>query len=437
MKKIVGRWIFFGLVVIAISILFISKDREHIITGNPDIDCIISREDIKADRDDMVKIMESTHPIFLDEVPKVYYDAKAEFLKNTNKKMTLGEFRIEISKYLSSIDDGHTSIGWVGAEFLDINWKYIDKKLTLLDKDNKPTKKFVTSINNVNIEDILKVIDKIFPKENYVDEYMNNSSLSKEKLVLCSAGVDVSDDIVLRVNDGENEEEIKVEFINYNKGGNNLSNDIYINDLGNKTVYIRFGFCEDNYYISKINTYLRENLDDIKHVIIDVRDNPGGDSTAFEKILQALDIKSGNFGGITRVSDIATKFYPYLNSMEYKEFERYNNVIKNENIELYVIMNESSFSSAQWVATLVKDGELGTLLGKPSRNRPSSFGNSPSFELAKTKLMGQISITKWLRPDASKDQEETIEPDIIVEDWQDPLEKTLKLIESKEDLSNM
>ncbi|MDU5020126.1 MAG: hypothetical protein E6269_06220, partial [Clostridiales bacterium] len=123
MKKIVGRWIFFGLVVIVISILFISKDRENIITGNPDIDCIISREDIKADRDDMVKIMESTHPIFLDEVPKAYYDAKAEFLKNTNKKMTLGEFRIEISKYLSSIDDGHTSIGWVGAEFLDINWK--------------------------------------------------------------------------------------------------------------------------------------------------------------------------------------------------------------------------------------------------------------------------------------------------------------------------
>ena len=168
-------------------------------------------------------------------------------------------------------------------------------------------------------------------------------------------------------------------FINYNKGGNNLSNDIYINDLGNKTVYIRFGFCQDNYYLSKINTYLRENLDDIKHVIIDVRDNPGGDSTAFEKILQALHIKAGNFGGITRVSDIATKFYPDLNSMEYKEFERYNNVIKNENIELYVIMNESSFSSAQWVATLVKDGKLGTLLGKPSRNRPSSFGNAPSF----------------------------------------------------------
>ncbi|WP_261291660.1 S41 family peptidase [Paraclostridium sordellii] len=176
-----------------------------------------------------------------------------------------------------------------------------------------------------------------------------------------------------------------------------------------------------------MNTYLRENLDDIKHVIIDVRDNPGGDSTAFEKILQALNIKAGNFGGITRVSDIATKFYPYLNSMEYKEFERYNDVVKNEN----------SFSSAQWVATLVKDGELGTLLGKPSRNRPTSFGNAPSFELAKTKLMGQISITKWLRPDASKDQEETIEPDIIVEDWQDPLEKTLKLIENKEDLSNM
>lgn len=61
-----------------------------------------------------------------------------------------------------------------------------------------------------------------------------------------------------------------MEFINYNKGGNNLSNDIYINDLGNKTVYIRFGFCEDNYYISKINTYLRENLDDINNVIIDV-----------------------------------------------------------------------------------------------------------------------------------------------------------------------
>ncbi|MFR4161277.1 MAG: hypothetical protein ACLT0R_01625 [Paraclostridium sordellii] len=40
MKKIVKRGIFFGLVVIVISILFISKDRESIIVGNPDIDVL-------------------------------------------------------------------------------------------------------------------------------------------------------------------------------------------------------------------------------------------------------------------------------------------------------------------------------------------------------------------------------------------------------------
>lgn len=106
--------------------------------------------------------------------------------------MSLAQFQLGTSIYTSSLEDGHTGIGWIGAKFLDVNWKYINGDLVILDKDNKPTTKIVTSINNIEIDNILKSISETFPSENYVDEYMNYTNLSKERLILKSAGIDTN-----------------------------------------------------------------------------------------------------------------------------------------------------------------------------------------------------------------------------------------------------
>lgn len=193
--------------------------------------------------------------------------------------------------------------------------------------------------------------------------------------------------------------------------------------INDNTIYINLGICEVNSDFDNVLKNLDKEINrEVKNVIVDVRDNPGGDSTACNKIFETLNMKLGNFGSIIRFSPLAKKTYGYLKSTGTIEYKRNNDTKKNEDIDLYIITNENTFSSAQWMATLVQDGGLGTIVGQPSSNMPSSFGDILGFQLKNSKLEGQISYKKWTRPDKSKDKERTLEPNIKVKDEENPVD---------------
>ena len=68
---------------------------------------------------------------------------------------------------------------------------------------------------------------------------------------------------------------------------------------------------------------------------------------------------------------------------------------KNDDLSLHVLTNENTFSSAQMLAVWVSDGDLGTLVGRPSANSPSSYGDVVRFQLKNSKILGQVSHKKW------------------------------------------
>lgn len=79
-------------------------------------------------------------------------------------------------------------------------------------------------------------------------------------------------------------------------------------------------------------------------------------------------------------------------------------------------------------AVFVRDGNLGTIIGRASSNSPSSYGDIIQFQLENSKLIGQVSHKKWIRPDISKEDEKVLEPDIYVDYGEDLLERALKEI---------
>ena len=112
-------------------------------------------------------------------------------------------------------------------------------------------------------------------------------------------------------------------------------------------------------------------------------------------------------------------------------FESNNKSTKNEDINLYVLTNEATFSSAQMLCVWVADGKLGTLVGRPSSNMPSNYGDILSYQLKNSRIIGQISHKKWTRPDLTKDKERILEPNIYVNYGNDILERALEEIKSK------
>ena len=401
----------------------------------PSGEVILSKElnelEVKADVEQMIEIMESTHPIFLEGETEKYKEAKDRFVHETNRNMTVDEFRFSVSRYLSSIQDGHTGLSWREMKFLDINWRYLDGQLILFDDNNKSTSKIVTKINGVDIHNIINTVKELFPAENYVAESINYSIYSKSEEVLEYSGVDCTKDIVVTVMSGTSEEDIQTK-LHYRDNIYPMDYEISSQKIDDNTIYVKFEICELNEDLNKVTEDLKQAIDaGIENVIIDVRDNPGGASRASNMLLDSVKIKPGHFGSIIRFSPLAQERYGYLRKSGFISYDRSNDVVRNEDINLYILTNEQTFSSAQWLATWVKDGELGTIVGRPSRNMPSSFGDVLQFQLKNSKLDGQISYKKWTRPDETKDGERVLEPDVYVDYSEDALSKTIELIKSK------
>ena len=392
----------------------------------------LTKSEVKSDANEMIEIMESTHPFFiLEGETEKYKEAKAKFLAEANKSMSKEDFKISVSKYLSSIEDGHTKVVWGDIEWLNVNWKYINGRLVILDENNKVTDKVVTKINGVDIQKIFEAINELFPAENYVAVAKNYATYSRSKEVLTYTGVDCSKDINLTVSDKNSEENIQILFSN-DIQPYHPSYEISSRKIDDKTIYVKFGICELNKDLDKVSEDLKQAIDSgIKNVIIDVMDNPGGNSEACNKLLDSLKIKPGGFGGVVRYSALAQKQYGYESKSGYEIYDSNNDVVPNPNINLYVITNEETFSSAQWLATWVKDGKLGTIVGRPSSNMPSSYGDALPFELKYSKLRGQISHKKWYRPDKTKDSERVLEPDVYVDYSENALNKVMELIAAK------
>ncbi len=95
-------------------------------------------------------------------MPEEYYTAKDELLDVSNQAMIVGELQYKVSRYLASINDRHTTLWWTENMFLNIDWKYLDGNLYLLDSDKKLTNKVITKIDDVDINKVIKIIKETF-----------------------------------------------------------------------------------------------------------------------------------------------------------------------------------------------------------------------------------------------------------------------------------
>ena len=66
------------------------------------------------------------------------------------------------------------------------------------------------------------------------------------------------------------------------------------------------------------------------------------------------------------------------------------------------------------MATWVQDGGFGVVIGEPSSNSPSAFGDMLVMTLPYTNIQMRVSYSKFLRPDTDADQR-TLWPDIPME----------------------
>lgn len=384
---------------------------------------------------DLINVLESTHPAFdLGDISEDYELEKQRFINSIDSNTSRDDFIMLVRRYLTVLQDGHTNVrGNADPLFLDLNCRAVGEDLFLTDENGSITGIRVTHIGGVPVSTIFSTVQQYHVAENEAGRDMNNSTWTLNYEILQLAGCDVtqsSAEVTL-----EEDRKVSAQDVRFvNKDVNSKYH--YLHEISSEMIedifYIDMNTCDVNDTLEKQIGALKDALvKGTTKVIVDVRDNPGGDSMACTMLLEAMDMKEPDYGVYIRYSKLAHKKYKYLPKSGFIQHDPDRTTArKNENINLVVLTNENTYSSATMLAVFVKDGGLGTVIGTPSSNAPSSYGDILYYTLPKSRIEVSISYKRFLRPDAEADPR-IVMPDICAEYGEDILARAVEYLNSR------
>ncbi len=389
----------------------------------------VKEQDFLEDALDLISVIED-----LEDISEKYKPGKQEFIDSIKENTSKDEFIFLVRKYLTLLQDGHTKVeGNTNKKFLDLDYYAVDDEMFLLEEDGSISEIQITEIGGVAIARVYNTVQTYFTAENETASHLNNNMWALNYEVLKLAGCDISKnsvDIIINENGLRSEDKIKFVKKDVYKSYK------YSTEIESKVIddifYIDMNTCNNNKKLDTQVTKLKEAIENgITKIIIDVRDNPGGNSEACEKLLHAMDMSAPDYGIYIRYSDLVNMKYATIPSDGFEQVEPDKTTAKSNNkIDLVVLINEKTFSSATMMGVFVQDGSLGTLIGQPSSNAPSDYGDIAYYKLPNSKFKVSISHKKYLRPDIEADQK-TLSPDIITEYNEDALMLAIDYLNEK------
>ena len=368
---------------------------------------ILSAEQTAADRNQMIKYAEDIHPYFaLTKNKSQYTAAKKIYTGETDGSMTVEQFSLATAEYLCFFRDGHTGIEWNPGKILDIEWEYRNKKLY---PDNSSL--FVTEVDNVPVSAFFSRIDGMRPAENEAAQALNYTEFCRYEVVMHLAGGTTAENSVpVTFSDGST---VSYNFLPAGFSSENTAlkkNSWYIDD---GIFIVDFNTCTDDAGLKIIAEKLHQAVKNgTTKVILDARGNGGGNSTACTRLLAAMDMKPPEYSIFVRYSPEAEKQCGYFRKSGSYNYRGKGRGKPNPAVHLVVLTDCCTFSSATMLAVFVRDGKLGTIIGEPSSNMPSSYGDIIRFQLNNSHIAGTISHKRFIRPDRTKTDERILIPDI-------------------------
>jgi len=415
---------------------------------------VAQQPDFSDDAIFLVETIEATHPIFLmdSHLPENYAKIRDAFLEAASMPMSRTDFLWAIKRYSTALRDGHMNLVPWGGSALNIEWAYVDGNLYILCEDGQPTDIEVIYIGGIPVENIFALIEYYFYFENHVERQFFNSMLSRYQGLLSLAGavpahnVNILTNVATTLRDGDSISTVDAQFTSRVQFPLQTAPEPISYEIFDDVFYIDFRImmCPE-FYITSAFCHVHEAVltaveyaiaNGMRNFIFDLRDNPGGSSMIGITFLNRMGAGWPQFGVYWRISDLflltRTDWHDWQGDRNEIYFTPPNpaTATNQNDVFISVLTSTLSYSAAVELATAVKDGRLGNIIGEPSINAPSMFGAMHNFTLPVSGIPLRVSTLRIVRPDIHADQT-TLWPDIIVP-AQDALEVALEFFRNKE-----
>lgn len=319
--------------------------------------------------------------LFFNTMEKDFYNRISKLKKSIHHYDDY-ELYINFAKIVASIGDAHTSVQLPVRYLCPIKLYWFSDGIYIIEaalEYRELVNCKITHVNNVDINEVIKVLKSIVSYEN---EYFLKSQLPKYlAAVEILYGLEIVDEIEglnIRVEDINGEaKNVEIRAVPlaeaYKKLSDNLDSLLeetmlplyrrnshrnywfeYIENLN--LLYFKYNACRDIEEESVVDFcqgligYINRNP--VEKLIIDMRNNSGGDSTLLDE------------------------FIDYVSECEEL----------NKKGKLYVIVGRDTFSSALLNVFSLKEKTNAIFLGEPTGGKPNCYGEVKRFKLINSKL---------------------------------------------------
>lgn len=374
-----------------------------------------SREEVVADIDYAIKIVEEVHPNMYTKIEKGTFIARANSLKDLLPlKVSDVEAYKTLRKTFSQIGDGHTGGGWsfffnrmalFFRKTLPYKIEIINERLFVAKnyfyRDTIPVGSEIIEINGKPSKQCLLEIEELLSYESVA---FRNSLLGSPLFwgLWNNFG---SFEITYKA---PNENELKT----VNSSGGLISKLLAFSESAGKDFFYKvlpdnIGYMEFNSFkdLDKFKLFLDSTFrsiqaNNVNHLIIDIRKNGGGNSSLGDELMQYIskrDFKMVDSCTIKLSSELINKgYFNWLDSTKriggslYNSYDTAKVALRDNplrfNGKTYLLIGGATFSSAAMLASSFQCYNVGEIIGSETGGLTACFGDVYSFELPNTRL---------------------------------------------------
>jgi uncharacterized protein YxeA len=372
-------------------------------TNSPVLKSADRSEKWRADLQFVKRELPKKHENLFFSKNKTEFDRDMDLLISRVGKYNNMQVKGQLAKIVSSIHDSHTAVDIYGDSAYPIKFFQFGDGIYVVDAPLKYESlwgKKLTGINGYSIEQLHSKIDPFISKDNNAILKNQFCNLIRSNEVLKISGITEGNNVVMNFS-GDQNNNVKVEPLKESDYENIkfLSNDSkyvskipftkqkmdknywfkYIED--SKIAYVKYNSCQNikGYSFSKFTGDTFKIIDNKKAsiLVVDLRDNGGGNSKIFNTFLDELK-KRGNI---------------------------------NSKGHLFVIIGRKTFSSSILNAMDLKNDTNAILVGEPTGGKPNHFGEVKVLHLSNVNVDIQYSSNYFKTSDKNLD---SIYPDVNI-----------------------
>jgi tetratricopeptide (TPR) repeat protein len=417
---------------------------------------VYEQDEYLEDLDQLGKKITTTHPnVFKFISEKDFWGLIEEKKNQITSKTTFAEFIWHCDEIIASVNCSHTSVSGFYQEMemlpielsFPLQTRWINEQLFVIDPMNNGNKvnlkAEITSINGIPVIDLIKKIYKHLPSQGYI-ETTKRHLFNVWSTCLIPYEMNFPDSYTITVKGNENSIVLnkaqEKRILHTDQSIQNCNKDLCLEFLHNdKTALLTIGSF-DYYKFRNSYQYFKDFIDSCfleinskksKNLIIDVRRNGGGSSSASIHLLRYLVDTP-----FTYSSNVQIKGKNELVEGE-ESVKPYDNRYDGK---LYFLIDGVGNSTTGHFMSIAKVLKLGTIIGEELGSNQFCTGGGKTLRLSHTKLVYSVAEDTYESMAISLPDETGILPDIYVtqsvEDYLNKVDavkvQTLKLINKNE-----